>query len=216
MALADIIDTYDNGDINGQGTWSGSTNHDVQTTVKQAGTKAIADATGGAIIDASFTIQADGNQVIYCRSTNISTVNYIFAKIREDGANNVSGFRSNNSTIERWDTDGFTSLGSASADTWIKVEMEWKTATDEIRFNLDDGGFTAFKGTAALITTGIDLIRIDGGALSSATVYYDTFEDATPAVGPANLKTWNTVLAANVKTGNTVAIASIKTIDTVA
>ena len=41
LSLVDNFDSYSDGDLNGQGSWSGSTAFDVQTTIKHSGTKAI-------------------------------------------------------------------------------------------------------------------------------------------------------------------------------
>jgi len=214
-SLVDNFDSYNNGDLNGQGSWSGDAEWDVQGTVVQAGAKAIQCATHAKVIAKSFTAEGDGNQVFYGRSSaiNAGATNHQF-RIQEGDTilayilfNETGG-----GTMYLQDGDGSVSLGSWSAGSWVKVEVEWRTSDNTVRARINDGTWTAYRNTYAAFTN-VDKISLSNADGTGSTFYVDSFSDPNASQTYTKTHTINSFLK-KVSTKTHTADSSLKSVNT--
>lgn len=177
MALVDNFDSYTDGDLNGQGSWSGNAAFDVQGTVVQAGAKAISCATGGDItVSKSFTATASDSQVFYMRTNTTSRTS---ATDFYTGVTLVASLVFSPTLaddIRLNTTAASTILASLLADTWYKVEVQWDAAlgtNGQLRARVDDGTWSAYQEATADFTT-IDTLKMLSD-MSATTCYWDSF-----------------------------------------
>lgn len=196
----DNFDSYSNGDLNSQGSWSGSTLYDVQGSVVYQGAKAVSRttmATGGTIAKA-FTAATAGSMYIAMRKDS-STQGTSYTLLTDSSEGVCCYIRMHNdSKIYAYDgATGYVNIGSYAANTWCVINAEWDDAghPDQWRCRFHDGtswtAFTSWISTYNAITAGIDTVTLDidntGG---TPTAYWDLITATDPASGgggaPAN------------------------------
>ena len=213
MALVDNFDSYSNGSLNGQGSWSGSTGPQVQGTVVQAGSKAIlVNGNFNPGVKKSFTAAATGSQVFYMREDSTSSKGFAFHIYGDSGATLLCQFVFVDGNITLY-TNGTsaTLVTGFTINTWYKGEIEWDGPGDLLRARVNDGAWSSWYATPAF--TNADTIELSSYGGFTANGYYDSLS-AAAASGPANLKTYNTNVKANIKSINTNLLANIKSLDT--
>jgi len=179
MAVTDNFDSYNNGDLNGQGDWSGDVEFDVQTTIKQAGTKAVKIANLGANykeIYKTFTGEGDGNQVFYIRFASGSD-RYAMFHVGEVATGNKARIQIhdyNSGEFRLYASTNEQILSGLTTDQWYKCEIEWRTSDDSVRARVNDGTWTNWLACSSSFTV-IDRIGMQAGKNSDQ--YFDTFLD---------------------------------------
>lgn len=184
MALVDNFDSYSNGDLNGQGSWSGNVAFDVQSSVVQAGLKAIENA--GATqteIYKDFSQASAGSQGFYIRTTNVARDVYVV--FSEGASDKIYTWLWNNGSGAG--KIGFNPSGGnvqvktdCVADTWYKVEVEWQSSpSHQIRMRVNDGTWSSWYSPATDWTNGLDRIKLIIGTQSTGTGYWDSFSGLT-------------------------------------
>ena len=172
-SLTDNFDSYNDGDLNGQGSWAGSAGFDVQTSVVNSGTKAVSDAGSAAYIGKSFTGEADGSQVFYIRTTDITKQASVDFMDGSGQSPQSTGLAISGSNFQILVSGGWTDMaGTPSANTWYKMEIEWRNSDDNVRSRVDDGTWESWT-LAYQAFTEISYLRIYDA--SGATMYYDDF-----------------------------------------
>ncbi len=179
MALVDNFESYSAGDLNGQGSWTGDTALDVQTSVVNSGSKAVSLVAGVdyKFCKATFTAEGDGNQVFYIRKSIASAGNLM---VRFFESTNLKFY------VQFDDVGDITLIGSstiailvsnASANTWYKIEVQWQTSDNTVRGRVNDGTWSSY-GAAMSAFTSIDGLDIGGGnAYQTASYYFDDFSE---------------------------------------
>ncbi len=173
--FTDNFNSYTDGDLNGQGGWSGSVDFDVQGSVVKEGAKAVqlVGAAGGAEISKTGTEIATGKTSFYIRKTSITL---------GPGYSLEFGFRLNTTyrhggrfwgdKIQIEDGAGNNTADVAtglSANTWYLVEYEY-TSTQH-RARVDGGSWTAWQGN---YTSGnVNNIRFREWIESGQSAYFD-------------------------------------------
>ena len=99
MSVVDNFESYSNGDLTGQGGWSGSTEYDVQTSIVQAGSKAVHSGGTNSKIEQTFTLEATGAQILRGRVT--STLSDKWALRIKEGSSNRIAIKTNGLYIFR-------------------------------------------------------------------------------------------------------------------
>jgi len=170
----DDFNSYNDGDLNGQGSWSGSTGCQVQagssdnpegSGVGKEVKCVLADGNDW-LIDKIETATADGRAVVYFKVSN-TTYNY-------DGvwvyASDALGFRL---TIVGTAVFliGNTVPGAISANTWYPLIMEWRSSDNKCRASLDDVNWTDWI-TQEGVAISLDRIRIEGYSLGGSHDFY--------------------------------------------
>ena len=178
MALVENFDSYNDGDLNGQGDWSGDTNFDVQGTVKQAGTKAVSIVCNASDknIRKTFTEEADGNQIMYVRMS--ATNAYLEFHVNDGARENGSFMRIGGGDIAYVNGDPavVNMLSDYSINTWYKLEQEWRDSDKKARFRIDDGTWTDWDTTRTTWTS-MDTIWLRMSNTGGSTVYFDSLSD---------------------------------------
>lgn len=175
--LTDDFETYSLGDLNGQGSWSGDTQFQVQSSIVVYGSQGIAaTAHQGAnkLIQKLGTIQSAGKQTVYMR-VSASTADVQRFRIFETGIPNdnmaaIAFYNGNISTIT-----GET-LSTYSINTWYCLVIEWRSSPDhKVRYSADGGNtFTSWLAPFADWTSGIDNVEFaKDDATSDINVYWD-------------------------------------------
>ena len=192
QALNDNFDSYNDGDLNGQGGWSGPANYDVQGVTTYGGTtKAVHTiASGGTtVIEKSVTKVVDGSQIAFHNPHTDFAGKGTFIQFYE-GADFISnvGFDAGNIYLY-WDDSGRQSdkIGEYDLYTWYKVEVEWNATANQVRARIDDGTWSDWKSSDAF--GGIDTISM---AETQAEGYWDEFE-SQPSPIPT-LSEWGMII----------------------
>ena len=187
MALIDNFNSYSDGDLNGQGSWSGSTLFDVEGTTVQEGTKAVSNvsATGGEIAK-GFTIQANGVQRFYIRQVDGTLAdNSGTFQLKEGATVIVQLFRwsTSNGSDLRYQTGAstYTNFGTLTSGNWFYVDIEWRSSDKYIRYSFNGGAFTSWVAPVNNFTSGIDTVVLQRYNAGTGETNFDNFTDQTPA-----------------------------------
>lgn len=193
----DNFDGYSDGDLNGQGSWSGSTLYDVQGSVVYQGAKAVSRTTfgtGGTIAN-SVTAVTAGSLFIAMRKTS-STQGSAYTMLQDSGEGVCCYVRMHNdSKIYAYNAaSGYVNMGSYASNTWCIINIEWDDSAhpNQWRCRFHDGSswssWTSWIDTYNAITSGIDGVVFDidntGG---TPTAYWDLLTPTDPTAGGA---TW--------------------------
>lgn len=187
--LDENFDGYNDGDLNGQGGWSGDVLFDIQSTVKQAGTKAVKIVTPvdavTKTIQKSFTPFKDGIVAIYVRKENaLSTYGFSYGRIYS-GANRLCFFTHRQEFILfYWYGGSFDTLILTPANaTWYKIEFEFRSSDGYCRARIDGGTWTEWRqpeNSYSVVDT--VMLAAKGTASYANTTYYDTISVTATAI----------------------------------
>lgn len=224
------FNTLNDGDLNGQDSWSGDTAFDVVTTgTPSEGAKHV-----------SSILESD-SEVTIARAVTAVTAGIVYVSIK---VNRTAGTRrgniylkegaatlvrcffvydGTNNWIKVYDNLTLTTVQDPiSNDTYYRVGIEWDNVGQpgKFRANVNGGAFGSwlnwFNGGA--MSAGIDSIVLSdlgNNGSGTGTLYFDTISpNYTISSGPANLKSYNTNLKANIKSINTNVIANVKSLNT--
>ena len=156
--FTDNFNSYTDGDLTTQGSWSGSAIFDVQGTTVQEGAKAIkaVSTVGGGQITKLGTAVGTGDLSIYMRVASMPDDEKFYVQILE-GATMLMEVRFSDITaskkIEYLSSAVWTQVGSAwVANTWYQINVEWRTSDNTFRVKVDNGSWTGWTGTEAAFT----------------------------------------------------------------
>jgi hypothetical protein len=227
-----LFNTLNAGDLNGQDSWSGSTNFDLSTTAPYEGAQCVESVLN---IDSAAEI---GRVVTAVMSGTVYVsvkINRTAGNIRRGGVLLYIGAtlvgrleigQTSSPTVEllKWNgssNDWVTISSTFNNNTWYRFGFQWANSSNQYRVNIDNGTFSSYYTFVSNTAIGSGITQIaflDNGnnGNGTGTVFWDTISpDYTPAAaGPANLKSLNTNVIANIKSFNTNVIANIKSINT--
>lgn len=211
----DNFDSYSDGDLNGQGGWSGNTVMQVQGVVVEQGTKAVAglDNSGtDLLITKSISAQTKGIFSVWMRDTSAATGTACQFRLL-DGTTFVAlvEFRPAGAIQIAVGANSPDVLSASySANTWFQLEIEIDQAGSQCRGRYNGGTWSTFRSVSF---TSITNVRINGaGDNTGTTVYYDNITFDNEINGPTNVKTWDGVTqSTGIKTYQGVAVANVKT-----
>lgn len=188
--LEDDFNSYNDGDLNGQGSWAGNTVFDVQGILVYEGAKGI-KAIGTAanqLIAKTGSQLSEGRITIYHRRTTLggSVADYSFPfRLYEDTTICTGvGFGINNSTSIDLMTDSvWVDTGyNFAVDTWYEIEVEWRedAGNPQTRMRVDGGAWYGWYDTYQDWVTGLNKVelRLNG----DATAYWDYIAENPYAV----------------------------------
>lgn len=216
--LTDNFNAYNDGDLNGQGSWSGDAAFDIQGDVVREGAKAVRmiGSTGSALdIVKTGSQLSEGKITVYHRRTSVGATEYSFPIRLYEDTTLCSGIQFADGTIYLLTNSVWVDTGyNFVADTWYAVEVEWRedAGNPQVRMRVDGGAWYGWYDTYADWTTGLNKLMFRNQS-SSTTAYYDHV--AENPIGPASLKTMNSILKANIKSINGIAIADVKSVNTI-
>lgn len=182
-AEPDGFDNLNNGNLNGQNGWSGSTLLQVQGSVVQAGAKAVgANSNSTGEIYKNFTKVAVGSFTVYLRVSNSNGNGancrpYFFLN---EGSDYRIYTQLYGQTMRYTVSGSWVTLATGLAyDTWHKLDIEWRAADLKVRYRCNDGVWTDWVNPHAAISTGLDRVVLGhypaSGAASINYWDYDTY-----------------------------------------
>lgn len=213
MALIDNFDSYSDGDLNGQGSWTADALVDVQSVVSQSATKAVTRASTGGLSTSKKTITTISND-----GATVSF--YVRSTITNDGGGGSFGgmilsstneiarvvMSQDNNDIRLIGATTVSLLSAPTTNTWYQVTIEIDFTNDRVRAKVDSGAFSSYVNGTSGAFAQVDTIGLVWGG-TTGSVYIDTFEYTT---------TQNLTLTASVGTftltGNVTGIGRLYTI----
>ena len=173
----DDFDSYTDGDLNGQGGWSGSSIFDVQSTIAQSGKAIRGDASNHYYISRVTDDFNSGIVTFYMRLEGNMNSPYSLVRFYEGATIKLDMMLFN--PFRYLDSGGANSnlpiSTAAAANTWYKVEIAFDASTNKYEsIKIDDVEKTS-GGVASLAFTKINKIElcyINGGA---GATHYDNF-----------------------------------------
>ena len=196
--FTDNFDSYTDGDLTGQGTWSGNVLADVQGTVVQQGAKAIKFTTAAGsgqtnLITATHSpTLTSGTQNFYFRLDSNGSLHMIGVRF-VDGGNSLG-------TIDLVQTDSthckvrFNNGPNHDIATglnlgdWVKINAVLDAGADTIDISVNDGTPASFSTESAYTTYNQTVVRVDNNVGGAVTAYFDNFYDgATSTIPPSRL-----------------------------
>lgn len=199
VVLEEDFEGYSLGDLNGQGSWSGSAIFDVIDTLPKIGSQSVSSYnTGGdQSIEKTGTLETDGVIGMYMRKDTVGGTTPAFDIMASSTmVSRIVAFDGGNwkflATGSTWVDTGIT----CEADTWYWTEIEWESTEGKIRVQIDDNGWSSWYYPYGLLGTGIDTIKLwaflyAGGA---ETIYFDYIDDE-PYEEPVSLDEFGEFLA---------------------
>lgn len=176
MPITDTFDSYTDGDLTGQGSWSGDVDFDVEGSVVQSGAKAVQNSGTNKSITKTGSLSATGIQSLWGRVT--TTDNDVWAIRLSEGGTNRIGVKSSGGNLQYYDGSVYITIGAVSLDTWFKLDVQWDFSTQMARYQLNDGGYTAYDTILANMSAGIDGVKLECNT-TGALAYWDTLGPGT-------------------------------------
>ena len=175
--FTDDFNSYNNGDLNGQGGWSGSADFDVQGTTVYEGAKAVNATPSSPVqtISKTGTGVSDGKVSFYVRMT---ATNKDCVYKWKDGATDVIWFRvRDNGYFSRiYNVSSWQNIKTYSTNTWYLIEIEWRSSDHYARYRITVAGNTPgswdvdWESPASTSWSNIDTLII---AAENGTHYID-------------------------------------------
>ena len=215
VTIIDDFNSYSNGNLNGQGGWSGNTAFQVQGTTVQEGAKAIANASGtndviitksigaytSGIIGFAFRIDFTG---IYAASTALrySGTTICFIDYYYQGGPGAIKFQVSGV--------GVTVLQSSlTIGTWYYGEIELDQANSRLRARLNGGTWTAWVTKSFTSINQIQLLKASNGSTANSCYDYITYDDGINT----SIKSINGLAYSNIKSVNGLSKNNIKSVN---
>jgi len=184
------FNTLNDGDLNGQDSWTGN-GWQIQTTNKYEGAKGVAAEHTTSDFYADRTITGISDGVVYLammRGTRTGDSNFRF--ILQEGANQVADFWMRNDNKVYYHDGSLHELGTFTDSVWGVVKITFDGSTDKIKYKWHNGtswGTETDWVNAKTAFTNIDNLEIASGWSSPGTYndYFDTLTPTDPTGGGA-------------------------------
>lgn len=174
----DDFNSYTDGDLNGQGSWTGSAYFDIDGTTTKEGAKAVYYTYADDLtIEKSGTGQADGTIFIYMRSAG--TTEAINFGLKQSTTLKCAVRLSETGYCQRYVAGGaYASISAYVANTWYGLGIEWRSSDDTCRFTCDEGTtWSNWYAPSSGITT-LDKVSLDVQTTGGTDIYFDYIDEA--------------------------------------
>jgi len=179
----DDFNSYNDGDLNGQGGWSGDKSFDIQGTTTKEGAKAVQNAdTGGSyiVVAKTGTAQSDGRISIYLRRSSQITAHGLMTRIELFSGTTQCivvglGYDSGSGKyLVGYYAGGWQWTNvSWSANTWHNIEIEWRSSDHQARFRVDGGPWTDWVVANNTSWTTLDIVKLAVQYQTGGASYFD-------------------------------------------
>lgn len=171
----DNFNSYNDGDLNGQGGWVyediDSKTWSVEGTVVYEGIKAVTESSGRNYLkDGNLT--NDGRITVYLRWSSVATGGPYFTLYEGTSAKIIAAQGQTGAGKFDYYSGGWVNLGNVSVDTWYCLEIEWRSSDKKVRYRLDGGTWTDWVAPFASWTNGLGRVRISGAVGRTSYVDY--------------------------------------------
>lgn len=170
MAVFEDFEGLSVGDLNGQNSWSGSADFDVQTSVVQEGTNAVSVATSSVSISKASSFNTSDTISVRMRTTATNARRGF--RLRDASSNIIAdGLFYTGSDISMLKSGGYVTLGTLATNTWHNIELEWNGT--QIRGRVDGGTWSSFFNPFAGSTTTPSSLELFSLSAATGTTYFD-------------------------------------------
>lgn len=190
------FNTLNDGDLNGQDSWSGNAQFDVQTSETYEGAKAVAitNPSGNPEVLRNVTAVADGTVYFTMRSTVNNKAFQI--DLLDVGVGIVRTQFSSNGQIQTLEPGPtYVSLQAYNANQWYVAKVTFNGTTDQHSISIHDGSSWSDYGPYTTYEVGefVQVERINVWAEDGTLVaYFDTITPTDPVVAVAR-RMWQTI-----------------------
>jgi hypothetical protein len=175
--FTDDFNGYADGDLNGQGSWSGAVQFDIQGVTVKEGAKAVTCTAGSGVQYSILKLGAgdvgDGSIVVYMRTSGIVT-NWLNVRIQTSADANIYNVKWQAQDISYYSGAAFVSFkADAAADTWYCLQINWRSSDNFAQYQIDSEGWTAWAaGQGAGTPRGVKLQNYGNGGNSISLYDY--------------------------------------------
>lgn len=181
---AQDFDGLSTADLNGQDSWSGSTDYDVQTGTVLQGTKSVENITFGEDnMVRDITSSTDGVIQYLFRRNSASTLD-VHTQIADGNIGGTSAACRVTFNTSSAVTVQAVSVGAYSIDTNYEIDFEYDVSTDQCRARVDNGTWSDwanFDNTQTQITQ----IRFRNDNSAEVSRYWDDIKSGAAAAAGA-------------------------------
>lgn len=190
--FTDDFNSYNDGDLNGQGDWVGNASFDVQAVTVFEGAKAVSQQLAGVSVYKDASGIADGKVTVYMQLASSPGVGTQFGLL--DTSNNWRitlgvGVGGAFTTLSYFDGASWITIGSAgdfTADTWHSIEIEFESAGHTARYTLDGGTPTDWDSTHSEWTNIERFLVYRYSGTATANLYFDYIAEEPYPSGPTD------------------------------
>ena len=181
--LTETFNSYTDGDLNGQGSWSGNVAFDVQGTTTAEGAKAvIVQSLADNFVEKTGASTTDGAIVIYFRKNSCSD-GQITLRLYQGTTESVTFYIQEDCNILYINSAATgVSIGTYEVDDWNSFQVEWRSSDTTVRYQEDGNGWTGWVAPYSAFSTGLDKVRIGAYSVDTASIYFDYIAE-TPIAG---------------------------------
>lgn len=168
------------GDLQGQDSWTGDTEYDVQASVVYEGTKAVQivnPSAGGERIDKAGSNTPDGDISFYVRQTTTAGTTRLV--LEESGLGKIVFYLTASGYFAYYGPGGVTNIQTYNVDQWYNVRIQWEASGDTAIYSIDGGAYTS-SDTALGVWTNINNLYIYAdtyGETTGKTLYFDYIDE---------------------------------------
>lgn len=173
----DDFNSYDDGDLDGQGGWVRNATYgvlNVQGTTVKEGAKAVANA---AATYAEYRKSGDniatGRITFYFRVTSNGSIHF---RVNESGTGKIFiQVLKGSGKIQYWNGSAYVDIQAIAYDTWICVEIEWRSSDHKARYRIDEGEWTGWDSCVGSWTAlnGIAIWHYAGVSTPANVTFFD-------------------------------------------
>lgn len=161
--FSDNFNSYTNGALVGQGGWTNQLNgsyYTVQETTVKEGAKAVQVSDNTSInieVYKTGTVVDTGRITVYMRRSD--TAGRATFALKGDIGYSAYFRLDNDGYIKYYGNGAWNTWGAYLANTWYTLEIEWNGGTDQIRYRVDEGTWTAWLTPLNTWTTGLNRVE---------------------------------------------------------
>lgn len=191
--LTDNFDSYSTGNLNGQGSWSGSTFYQVSTAQFQTSPNGVLCSQtdeSGQTITKSISANTTGTQRVYMYMSSSGQLNTDELQLRLlEGATFKCGVKlryltaSSNCDVQSVGSATTTEFTGITADAWHYLDLVFDCGTDTFTISVD-GGAASTSRSFNTVATNIDTVALFSSVKAAA--YFDSLSDPNNPVSNTN------------------------------
>src|SRR3989338_9746105 len=179
------FNTLNNGDLNGQDSWSGAVEYDIQSSIRKEGTKSVkVNAVSTSKLIERTVPSFTSGQMYFSVRRDTSSVGYFGFYLRNSTAGHVAFiYLKPNGNISAYEGAAQTEriIGTYQPNTWYRIGIDYSASTDQYRANINNGAWSSWYDAVAA-TSEINQIKLY--ADSNANSYLDFISPNYSASAP--------------------------------
>jgi hypothetical protein len=178
--LTEDFEPYSTGVLNGQGSWTGSTDFLVEDTVFNKGLQAVKIEVNPSDISKTGTETADGRLTASMRRSGHGTGS-LTLYLLDDTDNQLWAISLQASNLVKiFGNTGWNTVGAYTDNLWAIVEIEWRSSDHKARARVDGGTWTDYFPENSELTTNPSKISLFSN--TDNTGYFDAIQENPDAL----------------------------------